>query len=63
MMLTWTGHGNGEMYFDGLLRSCRRAEADLGDPESSHIDGFATRPAEYEHRVVTFFDDALRSQP
>jgi hypothetical protein len=29
-------------------------------PESRHVDGIAARPAEYERRVVGFFDRALR---
>ena len=28
-------------------------------PESKHTGGMAARPAEYERRVVGFFDDAL----
>ena len=28
-------------------------------PESKHVGGLAARPAEYERRVVGFFDDAL----
>ena len=29
-------------------------------PEAEHVGGLAARPAEYERRVVRFFDDALR---
>ena len=32
-------------------------------PESSHIGGLDARPAEYERRVVSFFDRSLRSEP
>jgi hypothetical protein len=28
-------------------------------PESRHVGGLAARPAEYERRVIAFFDDAL----
>ncbi len=28
-------------------------------PESKHVGGLAARPAEYERRVVGFFDEAL----
>ena len=28
-------------------------------PESKHVGGLAARPAEYERRVIGFFDDAL----
>ena len=29
-------------------------------PESGHVGGIKVRPAEYERRVVGFFDGALR---
>jgi hypothetical protein len=29
-------------------------------PESRHVGGLAARPAEYERRVIGFFDGALR---
>jgi fermentation-respiration switch protein FrsA (DUF1100 family) len=29
-------------------------------PEASHVGGIDARPAQYERRVVGFFDDALR---
>ena len=28
-------------------------------PESQHVGGITARPAEYERRVVGFFDEAL----
>jgi hypothetical protein len=28
-------------------------------PESKHVGGLAARPAEYERRVIRFFDAAL----
>ena len=28
-------------------------------PESKHVGGLEARPAEYERRVIGFFDDAL----
>jgi hypothetical protein len=30
-------------------------------PEAKHVGGLAARPAEYERRVIGFFDDALLS--
>ena len=44
----------------GLLPGAREPKALWEIPESGHVGGIAARPAEYERRVVEFFDDALR---
>jgi fermentation-respiration switch protein FrsA (DUF1100 family) len=60
IMLIWTRNGNGEKYFDPTYFDLAGDPKAIWEiPESSHIDGLATRPAEYERRVVEFFDDAL----
>ena len=41
------------------LRGCRRTEDDLEVPGAKHTGGFDARPAEYERRVIAFFDRAL----
>ena len=39
-----------------------RAEADLEVPNGQHIAGITTEPAEYERRVIGFFDQTLLRQ-
>lgn len=60
VMLIWTRKGIGgehlnPRYFD------RAGEPKIiwEIPESTHVDGLATRPEEYERRVIQFLDDAL----
>ncbi len=36
-----------------------RRRLDTAVPEAGHTGGYAARPAEYERRVVGFFDRAL----
>jgi uncharacterized protein len=53
-----SGHG------EELNRHYARAAGDNATlweiPESRHVGGLEARPAEYEQRVVSFFDEALR---
>jgi pimeloyl-ACP methyl ester carboxylesterase len=61
IMLIWSRRGNGEKYFDPAYYDRAGEPKENGEiPESTHIDGLATRPVEYERRVVGFFDRALR---
>ena len=43
-------------YFD----SAREPKQIWEVPGAGHIDGLDTRPEEYEHRVIAFFDEALQ---
>ena len=64
ILLIWTRNGNGETYFDPAYYDLAGEPKEIWEvPESSHIDGLATRPAEYERRVTDFFDQALLHQP
>ena len=53
-----SGHG------EELNRHYARAAGDNATlweiPEAHHVGGLEARPAEYEQRVVSFFDEALR---
>lgn len=60
IMLIWTRRGNGETYFDpDYYERAGEPKAIWEIPESTHIGGLAARPAEYERRVIAFFDEAL----
>jgi hypothetical protein len=50
---------NGEDLNRGYFRAAREPKALWEIPESRHVGGIAARPAEYERRVVGFFDRAL----
>jgi hypothetical protein len=51
---------NGEKLNRIYYQAAREPKALWEIPESGHVNGIATRPKEYERRVVEFFDDALR---
>jgi uncharacterized protein len=60
IMLIWTPKGIGGEWFNPRYFDLAGAPKTIWEiPESAHTDGLATRPAEYEDRVVGFFDDAL----
>ena len=64
ILLIWTRHGNGETYFDPAYYDLAGEPKQIWEiPESSHIDGLATRPTEYEQRVTGFFAQTLLDQP
>jgi hypothetical protein len=50
---------NGEDLNRGYFRAAREPKALWEIPESRHVGGITARPAEYERRVVGFFDRAL----
>jgi hypothetical protein len=60
IFLIEAGHGQGGESLNGLYHE-RAGEPKQHwlIPEAHHTGGLATRPAEYERRVVGFFDDAL----
>ena len=51
---------NGEKLNRGYARAAATSATLWEIPESKHVGGLAARPAEYERRVVGFFDRALR---
>jgi hypothetical protein len=52
--------GVGEELNRGYLRAAGDTASLWEIPEAHHVGGLAARPAEYERRVVGFFDEALR---
>lgn len=50
---------NGEDLNRGYYKAAGQPKTRWEIPESGHVDGLAARPAEYERRVVAFFDHAL----
>ncbi|HEX5622644.1 MAG TPA: CocE/NonD family hydrolase [Solirubrobacteraceae bacterium] len=52
--------GVGEELNRGYVRAAGDSATLWEIPESRHVGGMAARPAEYEQRVVGFFDEALR---
>jgi uncharacterized protein len=50
---------NGERLNDDYYRAARAPKVGWTIPESRHTGGIEARPAEYERRVVGFFDEAL----
>jgi hypothetical protein len=53
-------HGVGEELNRGYARAAGDSATLWEIPESRHVGGMAARPAEYERRVVGFFEEALR---
>jgi uncharacterized protein len=51
---------HGERLNRGYYRAAGRPKALWEIPESRHVGGITARPAEYERRVIGFFDRALR---
>jgi dienelactone hydrolase len=60
ILLIEAGHGQGGEQLNALYRRLARGPATLWRiPEADHTGGLEARPAEYERRVVGFFDRAL----
>ena len=60
IFLIWTSRGVGGEWFNPNYYTAAGEPKTIWEiPESTHIDGLATRPAEYERRVVEFFDTHL----
>ncbi len=60
IMLIWTPRGIGGEWFNQRYFDLAGAPKTIWEiPESEHTDGLGARPAEYEARVVGFFDDAF----
>ena len=58
--LIYAGHGGGGEELNGEYYRAARAPKTLWKiPDASHVGGFTARPAQYEQRVIGFFDDAL----
>jgi hypothetical protein len=60
MLIAAPNSDNGEDLNRGYYRAAGSAKALWEIPESRHVSGIVARPAEYERRVVGFFDRALR---
>jgi len=60
LLIAAPNSGNGEDLNRGYLRAAGRPKALWEIRESKHVGGIVARPAEYERRVVGFFDRALR---
>jgi uncharacterized protein len=52
--------GHGEELNRGYYEAAGRPKTLWEIPESAHVGGMDARPAEYERRVVGFYDEALR---
>jgi hypothetical protein len=50
---------HGEELNRGFFKAAGEPKTLWEIPESKHVGGLAARPAEYERRVIRFFDDAL----
>ena len=59
LFLIWATNGNAEELNAPYLAAAGEPKQGWEIPESAHIGGLAARPAEYERRVVEFFDAAL----
>ena len=57
----YAGHGaGGEEFNPDLYHAAGSPKAIWKIPEATHVGGFQARPHEYEQRVISFFDRALR---
>ena len=59
LFLIWATNGNAEEVNAPYLDAAGEPKQGWEIPESEHVGGLAARPAEYERRVVEFFDRAL----
>ncbi len=59
LFLIWATNGNAEEVNARYLEAAGQPKQGWEIPESAHVGGLAARPAEYERRVVAFFDEAL----
>ena len=62
LFLIWAPSSGGEDMNPTYHRLAGRPKAIWAIPEADHIQGIASRPKEYERRVVDFFDRALLSK-
>jgi fermentation-respiration switch protein FrsA (DUF1100 family) len=63
LLLIYAGRGGGgEELHPDYYRAASDPKALWEIPEAGHVGGFDARPAEYEQRVVRFFDRALLSE-
>jgi len=63
LLLIYAGHGGGgEELQPDYYRAASAPKTLWEIPEAGHVGGFDARPAEYERRVVRFFDHALLSE-
>jgi hypothetical protein len=63
VFIIWAPHGvDTEALNPGYFKAAGEPKTLWAIPESKHVGGLAARPAEYERRVIGFFDDALASQ-
>jgi dienelactone hydrolase len=60
LLIAAPNSGHGEELNRGYARAAGRSATLWEIPEAGHMGGQAARPAEYERRVVGFFDRALR---
>jgi uncharacterized protein len=60
MLIAAPNSNHGEELNRGYYEAAREPKALWELPESGHVGGMEARPAEYERRVVGFFDEALR---
>jgi hypothetical protein len=59
MLIASPHSGHGEELNRGYYRAAGEPKTLWEIPESRHVGGIRARPAEYERRVVGFFDRAL----
>ena len=60
VFFVYAGHGaGGEELNRDFYRAAKEPKAIWRIPEAGHTGGLTARPAEYEHRVVAFFDRTL----
>jgi hypothetical protein len=58
----YSGRGQGgEIELNPVFHRCAGASATLWEiPGAGHVGGIRAQPAEYERRVIGFFDEGLR---
>ena len=62
LLLIASGNAQNESAFNRLYADAAREPVDFWDiPDGTHTAAIRERPAEYERRVVAFFDQALQS--
>jgi uncharacterized protein len=59
LLIAAPNSGHGEDLNRGYFKAAGEPKALWEIPESGHVGGLEARPAEYERRVVGFFDRAL----
>ena len=60
VFIIWAPHGvDTEALNPEYFKAAGEPKTLWAIPESKHVGGLAARPAEYERRVIGFFDDAL----